>query len=134
MKAAKFAKHGESARELLVILEKFSPTIMPLRLANLDSITITVEKFKRKRTLPQNARYWAVVTALADYAGMSKERMHDEVKCEIFDYRIGTFRGEQVKIPLVSSADLSVEDFGKLLDVAEQWAVQMNVAWQEDAA
>lgn len=96
-------------------------------------LEISVEPIKPRRTLPANARYWAIVGALADYVGMTKAEMHIEALADYHGYDLVEFRGSTHKRPRGRSHNLSRDDFARLMAIVEQWAAEMGVHW-EDAA
>ncbi len=96
-------------------------------------VQIELKPIKRRRSLDQNARYWAIVSALADYSGYTKSEMHDEVLCEHFGYDVVNFRGRERKRPRDGSSRLNTEDFNDLMVVVERWAAEANVIWDRTA-
>jgi hypothetical protein len=100
----------------------------------LPGITVTVEKYKKVRSLPANARYWSIVGALADHVGYTKEELHEALLCEYAGYDVVEFRDYEVKRPRQRSSKLSGNDFSNLMAIAERWCVSAGVTWQEEAA
>lgn len=96
-------------------------------------LEIDITPVRPKRSLPQNAMYWQIVTALASYVGMSKAEMHEEVLADLHGYDLVEFRGSVRKRPLGRSHNLSREDFSPLIEVAQRWCAELGVVW-EDAA
>jgi len=128
---ARFFAHHTKAREIIAMLVPYARHLEPM--LQLEGITVTVEKYRKKRTLPQNSRYWAIVSALGKHVGCTSDQMHDEVLCAHFGYEYKEWQGEHIKVPLKRSSDLVTTDFSELMDVAERWAVAEGVFW-EDAA
>ena len=95
-------------------------------------IDVTIEPVKPKRSLDQNARYWKIVGALADYAGLTKEEMHDEVLCQHYGYDLVEFRGSAHKRPRGRSSGMRTQPFSDLMAIAERWASEMQVHWSEE--
>ena len=125
---------ASSSRDLLQPLIDNSPLVdwqavwsSPL------GVWIEVYPRKRKRSLDQNARYWAIVSAIANHAGYTPEEMHEEVLCGHFGYDLVRFRGGERKRPNRRSSQLTTAEFGELMALAEQWAVEEGVAWEEVA-
>lgn len=129
---AKIRLVGERAREGIASLLPLARHLEPM--LELDDIDITIEKHKRRRTSPQNRRYWAILTALGDHTGLTKEEMHEEVLCEKFDYDLVEWRGSVVKRPKVRSSRLDTQAFNELMFIAERWAVEEGVMFEEHAA
>lgn len=128
---ARFSVHGERARELVTALLSFHRAIAPM--IELEGVSVTVEKYRKNRSTDQNRRYWAILSALGNHIGLSSEEMHNEVLCEHFGYELVTWRGTEHKKPLRRSSRLTTVEFSALMDVAERWAVEEGVFW-EDAA
>ena len=95
-------------------------------------IDVTIEPVKPKRSLDQNARYWKIVGALADYAGMTKGELHEEVLSEFGGYDLVEFRGSVRKRPKMRSSQLRKLPFSELMAIAERWAAEMQVSWNDD--
>lgn len=95
---------------------------------------IEVRIIKRRRSNDQNALYWEIVTALANFAGYSKEEMHDEILCDAFGYELVAFRGSERKRPLKRSSQLTTEEFSPLIETAQRWCAEQGVAWDREAA
>jgi hypothetical protein len=96
-------------------------------------IAIDIEPVSPRRSTDANARYWVIITALAQYVGMSKGEMHTECLSEYHGFDLVEFRGSIHKRPRGRSHNLSRDDFGALMEIAERWAAEMGVMW-EDAA
>jgi len=94
-------------------------------------LAVEIAPIKAKRTIEQNARYWAIVTALANYVGMTKAEMHDELLSEKHGFDLVEFRGSVKKRPRGRSSTLPREDFSELMLIAEQWAAEMGVVWED---
>ena len=129
---AQFSIHGQRARDLITALVPFARYLSPM--IDLPGITVTVEKYKRKRTLPQNSRYWKIVTALGDHVGYTKDEMHEVVLCKWSGYDVIQFEEFEIKRPRQRSSDSTTIDFSALSDIAEMLCVEHSVTWHEEAA
>lgn len=127
---AKFACHGERAKELIRALLPFARQLTPM--LELDGVTITAEKFKSRRSSDANKRYWAIVGALADHVGYTKEELHEAILCEFAGYYVVQFREYEVKRPRQRSSKLNSVNFSALMAIAERWAVEEGVMWSEE--
>jgi len=87
---------------------------------------IAIAPFESRRTLPQNSRYWAILSLIADEIGESKGYIHDLLKMRMFGLHQRRVDGK-VLTELKSSADLTKEDFTKLMQGAELLAHEMSV-------
>ena len=93
-------------------------------------------EFKRvKRTLPQNARMWAMLTEVAEqHQHMGRTYKPDVWKCIFMDAALGTksnyvpsLDGETVVLLGFHSSDLSKDEMGELMDFIEVWCVDNGV-------
>jgi hypothetical protein len=96
-------------------------------------LLVEIGPIKPRRTAHQNARYWVIVTALADYVGMSKNEMHNECLSEMHGFDLVEFRGSAHKRPRGRSHNLTREDFSALMLIAERWAADMGISWEDVA-
>lgn len=94
---------------------------------------IEVKAIQLKRSQDANARYWTIVGALADYAGDTKEGMHEEVLCAYHgaDVVVNRVTGMARREPRGRSHDMTTEDFSALMAIAEQWAAENGIVWEE---
>lgn len=96
-------------------------------------LAVEIAPIKAKRTNEQNARYWTIVTDLANYVGMTKAEMHDELLSEKHGFDLVEFRGSVKKRPRGRSSNLEREDFGDLMMIAERWAAELGVVWEDES-
>jgi len=101
-------------------------------------IAVAIRKPRAKRSLDQNAYWWAVpVKVLADHCGYTDNQMHYALLGECFGYVAGP---TAVVVPVKSSSsELSVEEFTKLIDWVLVWApselgcvLQSLAEWQAE--
>lgn len=95
-------------------------------------VEVMISAVKPKRTLPQNARYWKIVSALADYVGLSKAEMHEEALCEATGFELVEFRGTVRKKALDRSSKMTRDDFSRLMMIVEHWAAEQGVMWEDE--
>ncbi len=97
-------------------------------------LTITVEPYKRKRSVDQNARYWAMLNeisqqmpALMDGQWYSPEVWHEYCKRRFLGIETTMeFRGKAIPIPK-STRRLSVTEFMGYCDEIQAWAHESGV-------
>lgn len=80
-------------------------------------IELTIDKKRKKRTLPQNDFYFGVVVEiLRQELGYGKEEMHEALKCEfLMDY------SKALPYPR-STTTLSTEEFWAYIEEIQRWA------------
>lgn len=84
-------------------------------------VTVSIEQRRAKRSLDQNAYWWAVpVKLIAEHCGYTPAQMHYALLGECFGYIDGP-HGHPIPLK-PSSSDLSVEDFKHLIDWVLIWA------------
>lgn len=84
-------------------------------------IAVSIRKRKDKRSLDQNAYWWAVpVKLIAEHCGYTESQMHYALLGECFGYTPGP-TGAAVPVK-PSSSELSVEEFNRLIEWVLLWA------------
>ena len=87
-------------------------------------ITVTIEKYKKKRSNEQNAYYWGVVVKLiSDETGYTKEEIHDLLASHFIGtkkIRVGGIEKEVYK----SSTELTTSDFMGFIAEVQRWAAE----------
>ena len=82
---------------------------------------VSIEKYKLKRTVPQNALYWLWVTCVADETGMDKDAVHFEFKSRF----IGLEEVPGFDCPIIrpkSTSTLETARFTQYLDKIQVFA------------
>lgn len=85
------------------------------------SVTITIKKTKRSRSLRQNAYYWLILTLLGKELGYTPEEMHDTFKAK-FLYKLD----HGLKIPQ-STTSLDIVEFIEYLEKIIAIAIELNI-------
>lgn len=84
-------------------------------------VVVTVAAWKDKRSLKQNAYFWAVpVKILADDLGYEKDEMFYALLAECFGYHVGPFGAAVPNV--TSSRGLTVARFNELIEWVGPWA------------
>ena len=91
-------------------------------------IRMEIEPRHYLRSLDQNKLYWALVKALADYSGDTKNGLHEEILAEAHGYDVYMLpNGKVRKVPRGRSHNLNVTEFSELIGIAERWCAEMGV-------
>ena len=91
-------------------------------LDNEDFWEITIKKFDPKRSLDSNDFYWKLITAMADYFGVSnKEEMHDVMKYNYLSER-KEIKGKKI-ITIKSTSDLNQKEFNEYVSKVKNFAI-----------
>lgn len=86
-----------------------------------EQIDITIAKHKEKRSLDQNAFWWAVpVAILAEHCGYEPEQMHYALLGEWRGYIDGP-KGHQIP-RVAASSKLTTAEFTELIEWVQRWA------------
>lgn len=125
---------SERSRQLLRWLQKVFPREDFTSFDNMP-MGVEIKLLKPTRTLKQNALYWAMVTAIAEYSGDTKEGVHLDVLCEIHGYDTIEFRGRVKRVPRGRSKDLNRKEFGeKCIEVCQRWIAEAQIPWRDEVA
>lgn len=98
---------------------------------------VTVDEYKPKRSLEQNARLWAILTHIAEQVPDENGRMYSpETWLEFFK---GRFLGKDVivvdgetSVVAKRSSKLKVMEFAEFMTQVEAWGVDHNVKYWSD--
>jgi len=96
-----------------------------------DKLTVTVEKYRKKRSTDSNAYYWSVcIPPLAEHFGYRPEEMHTVLLGTYTGWQQRTFRGQTIYVPQRTSTTpdvMSTIDFQGLVQLAQQIAAEEGV-------
>lgn len=98
-------------------------------------LRVTLEPYKKQRTIPQNARLWKLHTLAAEITGYTPEEMHDEALCHHFGFTekpvkcLITGKMEMKRVPLQRSSTRDTQEFAKFMSATEQWYAQELGIW-----
>lgn len=85
-------------------------------------VRVTVERYRNRRSDPQNKYYWSVVVpAIGEVIGEDdKEAVHDFLKNEL-NYEIVAIGDKEIRVPK-STAKLNTMEFKQYLERVQRWA------------
>lgn len=99
---------------------------------------VTVEEYKKRRSLDANAFYWSqVCTPLAAHLGYSPEELHTEICGSYFGWKTVEFRGHKREVPRRTTTTpntLGTMEFADFITHAQALAAEMGCPVQERAA
>jgi len=87
------------------------------------ALVVSVDRFKSRRSLDQNAMYWKWLTIFADHIGEdSSEDLHEALKARFLGAR------EVPKVGMVprSTTGLTVDSFVKYMDAVKRLALEFD--------
>lgn len=96
---------------------------------------VVVREVRAKRSIEQNARYWALLNAIADFVEdensklYSPETWHEYFKTRFIGKDVILVDGEPELIAK-STTKLTIMEFGDYMQEVEVWAVEHNVEFQ----
>jgi hypothetical protein len=90
-------------------------------------VDVVVNPIKCRRNSDQNAKYWVLISKLAEAVGMTKGQMHEEILCEAYGYDLVAFRGDVRKVPRERSSTQNKTSFSELIEIALQWCAEMGI-------
>lgn len=83
---------------------------------------VDVGAIREQRSLPQNARLFALHQMVAKETGNSVEDMHEEALCRFFGYKEVTMPTGWIKrIPLKRSSTRDKREFAEFMEATEAW-------------
>jgi len=96
-------------------------------IAQLDSNIdweVTIKPYKKKRTLSQNARYWAeidnIVAAVAEHTGYSSQEIHEFMKQKFLKPKRVEVQGETREY--YSTTKLTTQEMSDYMEAVRAWA------------
>ena len=108
-----------------------------LNLRGKAKLTVTVQKYKKKRSTELNKFYWAcVITPLSESLGYTPAEMHDELLGAYYGWEIRDFRGHQREYPrrrTTSPETADTMDFMGLIQTGQQIAASLGVHLPDQA-
>ena len=92
-------------------------------------LAVTVGEKKKKRSNPQNSRYWSLVTFIAENAWTAgkqygKDTWHEYLAPKFGEMKEIELPDGSLKLVRVSTSDMDVELFGKMMTQIESYATQ----------
>jgi hypothetical protein len=105
-------------------------------LAGKEAIVVSVEKPKRLRSIKANARYWVLLTLIADHIKPEgrhhdKETWHEYFRRRILEPLEIVLPNGKTILEYPSTSDLSAEGFRDFATQVEVWANERGVVMPE---
>ena len=102
-----------------------------LNLRGKGKLTVTIQKYRKKRSQDANAYYWAcVVQPLAEHTGYTPNEMHDELLGTYYGWEQRTIKGHTREYPRRRSTTPQVADtldFMGLIQTGQAVAAELGV-------
>ena len=93
---------------------------------------ITIRRFKRDRTLDQNAKLHAMIRTLAEHCGYTESAMKDVLKVQFAPIVVSTIPGlGEVERPK-GTADMNVEEMSEFMERIYQLGAELGVTFYGD--
>jgi len=87
-------------------------------------LLLTVDKFRARRTLTQNARYWALLQKVAEHTGHSSDEIHEVALCRFHGYEEHKIGGITRQVPTERSSTKDTKAFAQYMEATEAWIIQ----------
>ena len=87
---------------------------------------------REQRTLPQNARLWALHQLAADVTGYSPDELHELMLCKFFGTKVVEVGGVKREVPLKRSSTREKDEFRAFLDSVENFYASTLGVWFKD--
>ena len=91
-----------------------------------------VGEIREQRTLPQNARLWALHQLAADVTGYSPDELHELMLCKFFGTKVVEVGGVKREVPLKRSSTREKDEFRAFLDSVEHFYASQLGVWFKD--
>ena len=91
---------------------------------------LSLRPYKQTRSQQQNARYWLLLTKIAEHTGHDKDELHEMFKAKFLGAGERELAGETVTF-IKSSAKLKVKEFVEYSEKVEHWAIEHLGVWLE---
>jgi len=102
-----------------------------LSIRNTGNYQVTIEKYRKKRSLTANAYYWSVcIPTLAEHFGYRHEEMHTAILGTYTGWEERSFRGHTLYVPRRTSTTpdvMDTMDFQGLIQTAQQIAAEEGI-------
>lgn len=90
-------------------------------------VEVVVKKWRKNRSLDQNAWYWGVILRLiADHTGYDSNELHEIYKIRFLESREVDFEGTRYHI-IKTTTKLSTVEFGEYLEKVIQHAAELEI-------
>ena len=102
-----------------------------LNLRGKGKLTVTIQKYRKKRSLNANAYYWSVcIPVLSEHFGYRPDDMHIAVLGTYVGWEQRHFRGQDLYMPRRTSTTpevMDTMDFQGLIQTAQQIAAEEGI-------
>ena len=86
---------------------------------------------KSKRTIDQNKRLWDLYTAIGDYIGEDKDKVHELMGYKFLRYQ-DEIAGQTVEL-IKSTTKLNTKEMTIYMESIERWGASLGFIWEESA-
>ena len=87
---------------------------------------VIVRPYKKQRSKEQNARYWGILSQIADETGHTSNELHEIFKADLLPKRMIQFKGVHRGIN-ASTVELSTQEFSDYCTRVEAWAAEQGI-------
>ena len=100
-------------------------------------LDVVVRPFVRQRSLPQNARLWALHAKASEITGYTVEEMHELALCHHYGFEerevLDPISRRKVtkRAPLQRSSARTTKEFGAFMESCERWYADELGVWLE---
>ena len=106
-----------------------------LNLRGKGKLTVTIQKYRKKRSLTANAYYWGVIVeTLAQHFGYRPDEMHMALLGAYTGWETRVFRGHEITVPRRTSTTpetMDTMDFQGLIQTAQQIAAEEGIILED---
>ena len=106
-----------------------------IEVPNKLKLTVTIQKYRKKRSLTANAYYWSVcIPTLAEYFGYRNDEMHTAILGTYTGWEERIFRGHTLFVPRRTSTTpevMDTMDFAALIQTAQQIGAEEGIIFPD---
>ena len=106
-----------------------------LNLRGKGKLTVTIQKYRKKRSLNANAYYWSVcIPALSEHFGYRTEEMHNAILGTYVGWEQRNFRGRVLYAPKRTTTTpevMDTMDFQALIQTAQQIGAEEGIIFPD---
>ena len=91
---------------------------------------VIVREYVPRRTNPQNARHWALLSEAAKHIGCSADDLHEDLLCQHYGYEeVRMPSGAIRRRPLKRSSQRNVKEFSEFMEFCEAFLATELGVW-----
>jgi len=98
-------------------------------------VSLSVEKWRKQRTVTANARYWALTRLASEASGYTEQELHEQNCGDFFGWKAGELFGRPIRVPVRTTTTpetLDTKRFTEFMTWCEQRYIEHLDVWLPD--